>query len=1057
MRFRLSINRTCYGKDKSTIGNDSWEPVDLSVSEFVQLHYIDGVAIAAGLYDNGPLGPDERTHKNDAHWTGAQVLVVDVDEWQPGREDSNLLDDPTIARHCIAAIPSSSYTEATPKVHMYFALDSEVTNANTWRMLATYVSGRLPIIADPSMNVPAQGTFGTVFKKPSMKAHKKAIDDGLVYVNENAQPLSVEKLRRAVFEITARNASLNPALAGKLAALHRDAEGISRRAELFLEQPPAVRRRVALDALTWVVSEWGRRAYEDWLQLVMSAHTATDGSNAARDIIAGSSGVEWSRGEKAAFKRWWANYTRRGDGYTVATLFMLARKAGWLSRTRLEIPASDVEHFHATDVGDWLMSLPELPKRALIQSGTGSGKTLGMIRALKRTGDKAVFLAPSIKLCTALSATLTENGVENTLYIDKGTTKDADTLARADVLVTTLQTFAVKLVQRGIDLGSYKMAFIDESDELFGAFARADTGRAVGYPSHVSRIQSQWGMYALSRIFREVDHVIMSDGTATMVTVETARRLCPPEEPLRIFRNAWKRDKATVQLVPSIYDARKIAIDAAEAGQRVVVAVDTKREAQLLGLYLRYAGAVADDELLVITGETHHISAVQEFFMDVEAGAKRYRVIIYNSAMGSGVSIVQTEPDVLVQIATHVSPRKNLQILNRYRKQGNVYCYVLPTESLYGETAERRIARLEAVTASEVQLTGVELQERTDVAELITDIAKLSIQDEHEQTRSIVDMYVGLLRDDGRRVVYYQGGDLDEGFADLFKQATAELAKRREAVMKGWRDVPPISRDDPPDDSWTATEVAQGLLHAYILNVVPDYESVADINDEELAALVLRYGKHVRLAEYWLRPESILDRTIEELTNRRRARVTFRLYMSRLELISIIGLLFPDTDAVINEGRFQEVGSRFVREVELREQVYNTVASRARNHLEQVRHRKGTDAEVAYDLARHILGSMGLKVKRRNGKRIGDSERRERVIKVEGADGLLRLVRMRGGSAERLEFNPDRVAALSAEARKTAQMFNNLSSDQQARVCQALKDVSLTFDDAVSDVINTRF
>src|SRR5690606_6709899 len=139
---------------------------------------------------------------------------------------------------------------------------------------------------------------------------------------------------------------------------------------------------------------------------------------------------------------------------------------------------------------------------------------------------------------------------------------------------------------------------------------------------------------------------------------------------------------------------------------------------------------------------------VVEFMRDGNAGARKYDLVIYNSVMASGVSITSVTPDVIVQIAEYLSPRYNLQILNRYRSQREVFVYYAPNTSLYGKTAEEIRATAERKVQIEADLVGLPVFPRSEIAQLREYLGAVAGADVYAQFRNSRAFYKRLLQDD---------------------------------------------------------------------------------------------------------------------------------------------------------------------------------------------------------------------------------------------------------------------------------------------------------------------
>jgi hypothetical protein len=1031
MKLTYSLNKHCIGKEPTKLGL-TFQPVTTDLNTFLINHYLKGQAIAAGVFLTG--------YRNNDNWLYSSMIVIDIDEdlqdidevWQQG----------FVQEYCFAAIPSSSYTPGQKKYHLYFATDTAIQDEKYYRRFVQWVSDKLEATTDAAMVKPAQPCYGTVFTKIKWK---KSLDDGLLKINPDAEPLDYEYIYSEIKQRVADNTPIDTKQFLALARAHSLNGAISKRAERHQEQPIEIRTRVTIDALSYALEGWGRQEYDLWLAMVMSAYAGSNSLEVVHYIINHPS-IIWDVGEKGRLMRWWYQHKPKGDGYTVATLFLLARRTGWLQKTSIDL--TDYQEFHAKDVGQWLLSLPVLPKRALIHSGLGTAKTLGAVEVLKHLNiPKSIFFAPSIKLCTNLSAVLTARGVENTLYIDRGVIKDEYDLKNAHVLVTTLQSFANKVIKKDVNMSDYNFVCIDESDELISSFARAETGGTLGFSSHVRRYESQWGFYALEQIFDEVEHIYMLDGTATRISKTLADRFTILSEPVTVYKNQWRRSKSLVYLLDSIYEARKIAIDAVGAGLKTVIAVDTRKEGRLLYEYFLEFGLVDEDDIILITGETHNQTDIQDFFKDVEAGAASKQVVIYNSAMGSGVSIAATRPAIFVQICAHLSPRKNLQLLNRYRQQSLVYVYTQRGENLYHATADERLETVEAVTDNEKELTGLTYEKRTYIADTIKEIARLSVSDEHEQRRSYRDMYIGLLKSDGRDVSEpLQDVMIDDNFKQQFKKAQALIDTYNEQVLIDWRSIDPINRDQPPPPDIPLLDYAKGLLHTRINNTVPDNDDL-DIDDYELAKLVNEYGRPVRLVERYLKLEDALKVTLENAQNSRLAMTTYRLYLSRLECISQVGLLFDNSIAEIGLDDLNP--APFLRAIDLRRQTYDLVARRQSRSYAVVNHKFRTDPEnAALSMAKALLKPFGFGLKRGHGKR--QEGKRARKVKVIGNYEVTTLLRLRGQEVPYISFDVHRLLDYSTQIKPLTEQFYALDSREQKDVMTRLKEGVLTFEDSIA-------
>jgi hypothetical protein len=1033
MKLTYSLNKQCIGKDHSKLGL-LFHPVITDLETFLDSHYLKGQCIATGIFLTG--------YRNTDNWIYSSMIIIDIDENLYNIDD--IWDQSFVKKYCFAAIPSSSYTAREKKYHLYFALDKPVQTPKYYRRFVQWVSNQIEAVTDASMVKPAQPCYGTSFTKIK---HTKSLNDSLLRINREADYLDYDYIYSEIKRLVNDVQPIDLKQINALSLTHNGNNAVSKRAKRHKEQPPEMRKQVTIEALSYALKEWGRQEYDLWLAMLMSAFDGSFHQDVLRYIIEHPD-IIWEDNEKNKTVRWWNSHKPKQDGYTVATLFLLARHNGWLQKTSVDLEPADYQNFNAKDVGEWLQAKEPLPKRALIHSGLGTSKTLGSIDLLISLGTpKSVFFAPSIKLCTNLSAILTAKGVENTLYIDSGVIKDTEILKAANVLVITLQSFANKLIKKETNISDYTFICIDECDELISSFVRSDTGGTLGFSSHVRKIEAQWGLYALEQIFENVPYIYMLDGTATKISKELADRFTLFGEPLKVYKNTWVRTKPPVFMLNSIYEARKIAIDAISEGYKTVIAADTKQECRLLYEYILEFGLVPENQVIMITGETHNQTDVRGFFKDVEAGAKEKQVVIYNSAMGSGVSITETCPAVFVQICAHLSPRKNLQLLNRYRQQSLVYVYTQRGENLYHTSVQERIAAVQSVLSEEQSLSGLNYEKRSHIAEITKDLAAMAVTDEYEQRRSYRDYYIGLLKVDGRLVQEPLSDiQISEDFKQDFGKAKVLIEEQEEEVLSDWRSVDPISRTDPPPLDISLLDYAKGLLHTRIDNFIPEGHGFI-IDDKDLAFLVVSHSGHVRLLERYLSLEKALKTTLENSQNKRSAMTTYKLYLSRLECISQLGLLFPNS---VSEIPLDEIKPEpFLRAIELRKHTYNLIARRSERSHEKIIYKFSHDpVEAALSMAKALLRPLGLAPKRVAGKRT--KEGRVRKVKIKGNDEVTKLLQLRGHNVSQINFDIYKLLDYSTQIKPLTERYLALDPREQRDVMERLKEGVLTFEDNIS-------
>lgn len=1065
MHFVYTINSDNsprnYGKNPSATAGDTWQTVTGDIQSLVTHNYVNGRAFAAGTFDHDaalivdPADPkkSEKTHKINRLWRGAQLVVLDVDD-APEWDMARLISDPFVQRHAAAVIPSSSYTPDKLKAHVLFVLDHVVTEQEIYTEVGLGIVGNSQFPNDPATLRHAQAVYGTVFTADSMKAHVRSIDDCIVWVNPNAEPIHVHAL---MAERIASGALKPVASDARGGAFRADGE-ITRRLENHFKASSESQTSVVIEALEYALTPtWGELPRDKRLPLIMSAFAGSNDTR-VRDTFLEYSSPAWDVStQRETLETWWQSHTPRVGGITVELLFRVAQRQGWLTGSSVEL--TGYAEIYSEEVSDWLLTTALTP-RILLKSGTGTGKTKAAIALLKRMdGAKAVFFAPSIKLCQNLHATLEQAGIKSTLYLDTNRkTKDAKTLIGANVLVTTLQTFAVKAFNNGVDMASYDLVVMDESDELFSGFVKSGIGGKLSAPSHVDKTQARLGVDALSEIFVKSKQVLLLDGTATELSRFVMEKLSPAGS-TAVYLNTFKRDKAPVTLYASLDTLREDIVAQARAGKRIVIACDTKSEAALTETIIKLCDGATREEVIRITGDTVADQRVSAFFSDVEKGASEYRVVLYNSAMGSGVSITQTTPDVMYLISTYLAPRKLIQMLNRYRSQTEVKCYIAPRESLYSTTVEQRYEQMQNVITVEQALSGLDKESRSSLSEVVSQAGLIVATDEFDQFRSVKTFFEHLLHEDGRRTSKVWDGTSEMEATVKFARGLLKDAKQE--VRDKWRSVTPIRRGEAFPKGITVEESACGLLHGLIAESFTDYSQGAlGLSDADIAELALTFNRKRGILRHWLNPDRIINTTVEEMTNSRKQNIAFKLYFSRVEIVSLLNILWPDINTAYTD---EELGLRaksFIHEVEQRKATYNMVAPN--NYSTDALEGEG-GVDLALKYAKALAKSLGLSLKRRNGKRVvvDGVETRERITGIVNLDKVLQYATLSGIAFDRdgvRDFNRSKFADAAKEARKASSRFNGLRESEKREVLGTLNLVDgIDFGLSVEAVSGTSF
>jgi hypothetical protein len=731
-------------------------------------------------------------------------------------------------------------------------------------------------------------------------------------------------------------------------------------------RPQNEKEALTLECLGFILRKWdGHVERHDWLQMWMSAWHASDGSNTIRDFILGHPNIYWSDGKDGfgKFRSDWANHKPTNDGFTVSSLFWLAKKAGWLTKTGYEIPDEVFERIKVKYVADWLDSLEQVPSHVLLQSQTGSGKTYGFSKLYERLGrPKSVIFVPSIKLAIELGSTLErEHRLPVTIYRDTDTLTqvEVETLREADILVTTLQSFAIRLAP---DMADYGLVYLEESDQLLAQFSRGGGGIAS---SHVSDKEARAGFQLIADAYKNSGAVWMVDATMSRVSYETAVALCPVAP--RVILNEEISDKAITYFVDTKGEAYQEVMEVLKENKQVVIAADTVNSAH--EAYDTMREIFPNKSMLVITRKTARTHAVAQFMQDINNESAKYDLVVYNSVMASGVSITSTRPALVVQICSYLTPRNNLQLLNRYRKQQRVVVWYQKREALYNDTDKAIYDNAFDAATLEAQMVRLPLVTRETLAALRSRIAAISVADEQAQKRSVVPFYQALVAGDGRIVVDAQGDVPTERLQHTIDGVRAARKERAEEIAQLWPTIDPIDENHPADPSFDDFTVTLGEAHAEVLRVLKNVPE--GVKPEEVWNIVQEFKDRAYIMMAFLRQDESLKKAEAYVLDAGKAVTTMMNNITLFTVVSLSRIVYQNLEEVIDSETYAIRGAEFMKALTPMKEAYNKVVDK-RNEFDEVYSKNATDGERAKAFVKILLARIGLKQKSERGKREGE-------------------------------------------------------------------------------------
>lgn len=892
------------------------------------------------------------------------VIDMDVADIRGGGND------PEALYNQLQALSPTNFVLYTPSggVHLYYRLgdtDEVIERVNPRRDIrGLEIRTRAIGIGVASFCGATQYSAG--------KAKKKGVRDGFVGSYDPAPYGDYGSLPFVSAGLLAflRGGENTPDPSPRTGTVHSpDAAADKRVAQEHAELPYPKKIERTLEALDWALKGFSG-LYEDWLALWMSAWSASDGDSSVRDAIASDARIEWSDGEKGkrAFRRAWEKHSPREDGYTVGTLFKMAYDNGWLASSSAELDEDGGvvgTAINTARISDWLSELGQnTPRRVLLKSQTGSGKTWGLRTLWENLGKpKTVVLVPSIRLALDMASTLAnEMGLPAVAYRDEETDliRSDPELIEAEILITTLQTFARRLYvpDEGV-MKRYGLLYIEECDQLLASFASGGGGELS---SHVKQNEAERGFMALAEAFRDGVAVWGVDATATQVSYHAFSVLSGGD--FLYVENQYVSTKPSVRFIAEHMAAYTLIQEKLAEGKSVVVPCDTAAEAHSVYGTMLALGVVLESDSLCITSATSDIDdRVLEFARAANEFAPVYRLLVYNSAMASGVSVTSFQPDVVVQLSRgYLTPRTQLQLLNRYRKQSEVYCwYGAKSLTDPSKSPEELLELAKAKARDEAEYLLIPLLDRTQLAYLRDELRAISQSDGYQQRRNPVQFYRMLLRRDGRDTISPTGQVILQRVMDAYKAENNRREEEKEYVASHWREVE--AKSDAFPDEWNDTQVRQALVHRWISdtlkgNVPQDddqlyvYEVCADL------------FKHASALHAFVFQDDAVRFSEKALGNKERAFMTHPNYVSRVVLAGLLRYLFRNPEEKLDPVTMTARAMPFLRVVEEHADVYHRVVRRPERSLDAISDKYVDEGQRAVVVAKNVAAAIGMKIRK---------------------------------------------------------------------------------------------
>ncbi|MBI5669878.1 MAG: hypothetical protein HZC41_17935 [Chloroflexi bacterium] len=932
-----------------------WKAVNWTMSELAA-HCASGKAMGVSVWKGG--------YRKAENVLETHILGLDFENG--GKTAEMLATDEWLKPFAGVIMPTASDTPEAPRARVFIPLTRSVTSDEYKRLYTVFVS-RYEGSIDRSTSDTARFFFGACPDPSRVFVNDYALLDVDKFLLEH--PLDEQKGRKL-----GRNTIASVVTPQSLEnALKRDFKPVA------IHGGNEVEREV-LDLLQYAARLWAgdeKPPYDTWLSTVFAAHHASNGSALVRDYIA-SNPLFWRWNDNAGFVEWWNTAVKdeTAEPITIGTLKHYARLAGWGTHTQFALKRVDkvVNGRYLSDV----LTPDDLPSGAnvLIKQQTGGGKTTFAFEAAKRFHpSRVLYIAPFITLNFDLAG---KSSIPTNVY------KDQNNWNEKGALAATFQY----LTEKGYDPARYGLIVIEEIHQVLGHLL---------LKSHMKPNEIVKALLFLRDALRSKATVLMVDAGINANTVEFIERLSG--EQAYVIVNEHVQPKSPVTLI----DPDTALGMLLQASGKGVVAADGRKTARLYHDWLGGRG-------MLITGETSNQAGVRAFMRDVENGARTASSVVYNGAMGSGVSISETMPDLLIQVCEHWGASTQIQLLNRYRNQPeNVYLvYSVKKHTRIDETTARAsVDRKYAAEYESLQrLIGATAGEKSDIAKIVDDLHVKLLIEQNEQLIDPLAYYRETLKADGREL-------LGQGAATASETIKQLRAADREAVKReypNWRLGVVLDRESEQEIAdMDRVDLIRSGLHTTVFEVFKrDPVAGGKWNDIELYLAANRYQKGIGHIERALSPHVDVTSSLLVIASADSAKHQARLWAAVYLLLKSCAFLLPDLRGRLTHEALQEGAGKFIGMIENLEKQYNAVVDRSRDYLSNLALEQ-EGAELALTLLNKVLGKVGINLKavpRRqrvngkpdyardaNGKRIND-------YVVEDVDLLVEILAHRKAVAE---------------------------------------------------------
>lgn len=293
--------------------------------------------------------------------------------------------------------------------------------------------------------------------------------------------------------------------------------------------------------------------------------------------------------------------------------------------------------------------------------GMGSGKTRLMATKINRLDECAVIsFRTSIIDSICNLATLDH-------YRDGD--RDADKIA---LCINSLLKYFFAVIGKPL--------FLDEARQILETIVHAQT---------IDKKARQRLFDAFIDVLKACPSLHLADAQLDDDTINFFKKYCPHLKFI-VVKAETARHEAKHTVLNSIEAGKSAIVEDLRAGNSGVVGCTSIGEAKIFYDFVLESG-FDESEILLVTSENKADQKQAAFLADVNGEAKKYRLIIYTSALGTGISIENDAFEFTYLLCWNVLPsNENLQMLARNRGAKRVYV-------AFGRYNSSRIADTDAI------------------------------------------------------------------------------------------------------------------------------------------------------------------------------------------------------------------------------------------------------------------------------------------------------------------------------------------------------------------------